>query len=80
MFYCLNLAVENIAFAPETMEHFMAKTILVEEYPDAERYLIPTDDDDVWILDTQIYRMEGLGRFYMGLKGYARKYSKDHIE
>ena len=69
----------------------MAKNILVEEYPDAERYLIPTDDDDVWILDTQVYRMEGLGRFYMGLAGeiqiidakglkeYAQKYSKDYI-
>ena len=70
----------------------MAKNILVEEYPDAERYLIPTDDDDVWMLDTQVYRMEGLGRFYMGLAGeiqiidakglkeYAQKYSKDYIE
>ena len=70
----------------------MAKNILVEEYPDAERYLIPTDDDNVWMLDTQVYRMEGLGRFYMGLAGeiqiidanglkeYAQKYSKDYIE
>lgn len=39
---------------------------LIGEYPDAERDLIPTDDDNVWILDTQVYRMEGLGRFYMG--------------
>ena len=70
----------------------MAKNILVEEYPDAERYLIPTDDDNVWMLDTQVYRMEGLERFYMGLAGeiqiidanglkeYAQKYSKDYIE
>ena len=70
----------------------MAKNILVEEYPDAERYLIPTDDDNVWMLDTQVYRMDGLGRFYMGLAGeiqiidtngvkeYAQKYSKDYIE
>lgn len=69
----------------------MAKNILVEEYPDAERYLIPTDDDNVWMLDTQVYRMEGLGRFYMGLAGeiqiidakglreYAQKYSQDYI-
>ena len=69
----------------------MAKNILVEEYPDAEKDLIPTDDDNVWMLDTQVYRMEGLGRFYMGLAGeiqiieaeglkeYAKKYSKDFI-
>ena len=47
----------------------MAKNILVEEYPDAEKDLIPTDDDNIWMLDTQVYRMEGLGRFYMGLAG-----------
>ena len=69
----------------------MAKNILVEEYPDAEKDLIPTDDDNIWILDTQVYRMEGLGRFYMGLAGeiqiieaeglkeYAKNYSKDFI-
>lgn len=69
----------------------MAKNILVEEYPDAEKDLIPTDNDDIWMLDTQVYRMEGIGRFYMGLAGeiqiieaeglkeYARKYSKDFI-
>ena len=69
----------------------MAKNILVEEYPDAEKDLIPTDNTDVWILDTVVYKMEGIGRFYMGLAGeiqiidapklkeYAQKYSKDHI-
>lgn len=70
----------------------MAKNILVEEYPDAEKDLIPTDNDDIWMLDTQVYRMEGIGRFYMGLAGeiqiieaeglkdYAKKYSKDYIQ
>ena len=69
----------------------MAKNILVEEYPDAEKDLIPTDDDNIWMLDTQVYRMEGLGRFYMGLAGeiqiieaeglkeYVKKYSKNFI-
>lgn len=70
----------------------MAKNILVEEYPDAEKDLIPTDNDDIWMLDTQVYRMEGIGRFYMGMAGeiqiieaeglkeYAQKYSKDYIQ
>ena len=68
-----------------------AKNVLVEEYPEAETDLIPTDNDDIWMLDTQIYRMEGIGRFYMGMAGeiqiieaeglkeYARKYCKDYI-
>jgi predicted DNA-binding transcriptional regulator YafY len=69
----------------------MAKNILIEEYPDAEKDLIPTDNADVWMLDTVVYRMEGIGRFYMGLAGeiqiidakglkeYAQKYCKDYI-
>lgn len=69
----------------------MAKNILVEEYPDAVKDLIPTDDADRWILETEVYRMEGLGRFYLGLaaeieiidapglKEYAAAYCKDNI-
>ena len=68
-----------------------AKNVLVEEYPEAEKDLIPTDNDDIWMLDTQVYRMEGIGRFYMGMAGeiqiieaeglkeYARNYCKDYI-
>ena len=69
----------------------MAKNILVEEYPEASKDLIPTANDDVWILETNVYQIEGIGRFYMGLAGeiqiidakglkdYAQKYSKDYI-
>ena len=69
----------------------MAKNILVEEYPEASKDLIPTGNDDVWILETNVYQIKGIGRFYMGLAGeiqiidapslkeYAQKYSKDHI-
>jgi hypothetical protein len=69
----------------------LAKNVLVEEYPEAEKDLIQTTDDDRWILETDVYQMEGIGRFYMGLAGeiqiidakglkeYAQKYSRDHI-
>ena len=69
----------------------MAKNILIEEYPDAAKDLIPTDNDDRWILETIVYRMEGIGRFYMGLaeeiividapglREYAQEYSKNHL-
>ena len=69
----------------------LAKNVLVEEYPEAEKDLIQTTDDDRWILETDVYQMEGIGRFYMGLAGeiqvidakglkeYAQKYCKNHI-
>ena len=69
----------------------LAKNLLLEEYPEASKDLIETGDDDAWILETNIYKIEGIGRFYMGLAGeiqiidakglkeYAQKYSKDHI-
>ena len=45
----------------------LAKNILTEEYPEAEKYLTPAANDDKWILQTDVYSMVGLGRFYMGL-------------
>lgn len=69
----------------------MAKNILIEEYPDSEKDLVPTDDDDRWILETDVYRMEGLGRFYIGLaaeiqiidapglREYSDAYCRGHI-
>lgn len=43
-----------------------AKTILVEEHPEAERYLIPHPDGR-WMLDAEYCSMKGVGRFYLGL-------------
>ena len=69
----------------------LAKNVLVEEYPEAVKDIYQTKSDDRWILETDVYNMVGLGRFYMGLAGeitiinapglkeYAQKYSKDHI-
>lgn len=44
----------------------MAKNLLVEEYPDSVKELLPSDDGR-WILDTDVYQIYGLGRFYVGL-------------
>ena len=69
----------------------LAKNLLLEEYPEASKDVIATGDDDAWILETNIYKIEGVGRFYMGLareiqiidapqlKEYAQKYCKDYI-
>ncbi len=45
-----------------------AKNLLVEEYPLAERDLLP-DGDGAWILDTGICAVAGVGRFVAGLPG-----------
>ena len=69
----------------------MAKNIIIEEYPDSEKDLIKTDIDDRWILETAIYQLEGVGRFYIGLaaeidiidapglKEYAEAYCRQNI-
>ena len=70
----------------------LAKNVLVEEYPEAVKDLYQTKSDDRWILETEVYNIVGLGRFYMGLaaeisiinapglKEYAQKYCNDHIK
>ena len=47
----------------------LAKNVLVEEYPEAERHLIPTKSDDRWLLETDVYSLTGICRFYIGLAG-----------
>lgn len=43
-----------------------AKTILLEEHPEAKQYLIPHPDGR-WMLDAEYCSMKGIGRFYLGL-------------
>ena len=67
-----------------------AKSLLVEEYPLAERDL--KREDGKWVLRTTVNAMEGVGRFVIGLAGdikvvkgkklldYIRKYDKKQIQ
>ena len=67
-----------------------AKSLLVEEYPLAERDL--KREDGKWVLRTTVHSLEGVGRFVIGLaadvnvvKGkklveYVRKYDKRYIQ
>ena len=51
----------------------MAKNLLVEEFPRAAECLKPHKGDaNIWYFDTNVYRLEGIGRFCIGLA--------DHIE
>ena len=44
----------------------LSYTLLMEEYPLAERY-ISTLDKDHWLLNTQVANLQGVGRFVIGL-------------
>lgn len=67
-----------------------AKSLLLEEYPLAERDL--KREDDNWVLRTTIHSLEGAGRFVIGLAAdvkilegkklldYVRAYDRDYIQ
>ena len=71
--------------------NLLAKNVLVEEYPEAESIIIATDDSDRWLLNTDVYQMEGVCRFYDGLancieildapelEAYVKQYIKDNF-
>ena len=66
----------------------MSRNILIEEYPQAKKFVKATESSSRWILDTEEYRIEGIARFYIGLaehikildapelKAYAQEYKK----
>ena len=68
----------------------MAKNLLVEEFPLAEKDL--KQDGEYWILDTEIYNFAGICRFCVGLlqeitivdspdfRNYVRKYLDTYRE
>ena len=69
----------------------LARNVLVEEYPEAEKYLTPTKSNDLWLLETDVYSLTGICRFYIGLAGEitiisapglkerAEEYCRQHI-
>lgn len=64
----------------------MAKNLLVEEFPDSKKCL--TEKNGRWLLDTDVFAVQGVGRFYLGLadeieilegaelKKYAQEYAR----
>ena len=70
----------------------MAKNLLVEEFPRAKDFITAhKDDENIWYFTADICRMEGIGRFYIGLaahiqilegeplKQYAAEYVKKYL-
>lgn len=65
----------------------MAKNLLVEEFVDADKELVDLNNG-YWQLDTDVYSMAGIGRFYIGLADHIeiiqgdelKKYAQDYVK
>lgn len=44
----------------------MAKDLLTEEYPLSEKHISELDDSH-WLYEADVYKLEGVGRYIMGL-------------
>ena len=59
----------------------MAKNLLIEEYPSSKKYVQPhKGDDNIWYFDTDVYKLEGIGRFYMGLANHIKILDAPELE
>jgi hypothetical protein len=51
----------------------MAKNLLVEEYPRAKDMVSAhKGDDNIWYLNTEVYALVGVARFYVGLANHIK--------
>lgn len=65
----------------------MAKNLLLEEYPDSATDLSPLEDN-LWLLQTKVFSIVGIGRFYTGLANHITvldapelvEYAKSYFE
>ena len=44
----------------------MAKDLLIEEYPLSEKHIFSINEKQ-WLYEADVYKLEGVGRFIMGL-------------
>lgn len=58
---------------------YVAKNLLVEEFPLAEQGLMQ-EQDDSWLWEGVVYRMEGVGRFVLGLSDHIRVLEGDALK
>lgn len=56
----------------------MAKNLLIEEYPLAEKDI--RKEGDKWILETMVSGMEGVGRFFLGLAHEIKILESDELK
>lgn len=71
--------ISSFSQTPVKLElSIMAKNLLIEEYPLAEKDL--RKEGDRWILDTMVSGMEGVGRFVIGLAHEIRILESDELK
>ena len=59
----------------------MAKNLLIEEFPSAKDCIKPhKGDDNIWYFDTDVYQIEGLARFYIGLANHIKILNAPELE
>ena len=87
-----HMSDDNVKIHISLQLDLMAKNLLVEEFPRAKDYLKGhKGDENIWYFDTDVCRLEGIGRFYIGLanhitildgeplKQYAAEYAKKFL-
>ena len=58
-----------------------AKNLLVEEFPSSKEFIKPhKGNDNIWYFDTDVYQMEGIGRFYLGLANHIKILKAPELE
>ena len=59
----------------------MAKNLLIEEFPSAKDFIKPhKGDDNIWYFDTDVYKIEGVARFYIGLANHIKILNAPELE
>ena len=67
----------------------MAKNLLMEEVPASKELIKPhKGDENIWYFDADVYSMEGIGRFYIGLANHIKildgeelkRYVKEYVK
>lgn len=50
---------------------YLAKNLLIEEYPLAEKHITPIGNDH-WLYEADVYKLDGVGRFALGLTEHVK--------
>ena len=58
-----------------------AKNLLIEEFPSSKDFIKPhKGDDNIWYFDTDVYQIEGVARFYIGLANHIKILNAPELE
>ena len=79
--YIVNALMDQLGRAPAHVKlrlDYVAKNLLVEEFPMAEKGLTP--DGDHWIWEGDVRGMDGVGRFVLGLPMFIEVLEGDGLK